>query len=281
MFLDTPRFPTDISYGASGGPGYSTTVVIVNSGVEARNSNWTLPIATYDVAHGIKTQAQLDVLIAFFRNMKGKANGFRFKDWSDFTVAAAEGGISVGTGMPTYQLVKNYITGSSSETRLIKKPVSATVARNGTPDGTVNLDTTSGIVTFVPDGSSAATGITAGATTSVVLTTNPGTLVAGKKLFLTGFTGADAALVNNLAHTINSVSGAGPYTFVLATNTAGKTLTLGSGYGKKYPQASDTISWVGEFDTPCRFDTDTMHVSIENYNIYSWGQIPITEIRLP
>jgi uncharacterized phiE125 gp8 family phage protein len=79
--------------------------------------------------------------------------------------------------------------------------------------------------------SSAASSITAGATTTVVLAANPGSLVAGDTIRLSGFAGADAALVNGLDHTINSVSGSGPYTFVLATNTAAKTITLGSGVG--------------------------------------------------
>jgi uncharacterized protein (TIGR02217 family) len=35
------QFPPDISYGASGGPGYRTTVITTVSGHERRNSNWT------------------------------------------------------------------------------------------------------------------------------------------------------------------------------------------------------------------------------------------------
>lgn len=77
----------------------------------------------------------------------------------------------------------------------------------------------------------AASAVTAGATTTVVLAANPGSLAAGGLLRLDGFSGADAALLNGLDHTINSVSGTGPYTFVLATNTASKTLTLGQGAG--------------------------------------------------
>ncbi len=81
--------------------------------------------------------------------------------------------------------------------------------------------------------SAAATAITAGATTSVVLSGNPGVLVAGDVIRLGGFAGADAALVNGLDHTINSVTEAplGTFTFVLATNTNAKTITLGAGVG--------------------------------------------------
>lgn len=34
-----------------------------------------------------------------------------------------------------------------------------------------------------------------------------------------------------------------------------------------------------EFDFWVRFDTDEMLVSIDNYNVYSWGQIPLVEVR--
>lgn len=79
--------------------------------------------------------------------------------------------------------------------------------------------------------SGAVTSITAGATTTVVMATNPGNLAAGGVLRLSGFAGADSALVNGIDHTINSVTEApaGTFTFALATNTNAKTITLGSG----------------------------------------------------
>lgn len=42
----------------------------------------------------------------------------------------------------------------------------------------------------------------------------------------------------------------------------------------------DTYTWGGEFDVPCRFDTDVMNASIEDVEAYSWGSIPIKEILL-
>lgn len=289
-FIETPRFPEAISRGASGGPGYQTDVVVVANGNEKRNINWPLGRARYDVSHGVRTQAQMDVLVAFFRSMKGRGHGFRFKDWSDFQCTAAQGvlGTGNGTGGPTYQLGKVYAAGALNEIRSIQKPVAGQVAvqRNGSPvtigsaAGNIGIDTTTGIVTFVADAQSAATSITVGATTTVVLSTNPGPIVAGQRLWLSGFGGAGAALVNNLAHTVNSVSGSGPFTFVLATNTAGATITLGSGLGRDFPQVADALTWSGQFDVPVRFDTDQMAVSIESFQLYAWGQIPLVEIRV-
>lgn len=34
-----------------------------------------------------------------------------------------------------------------------------------------------------------------------------------------------------------------------------------------------------EFDFYVRFNTDSMPVSIDNYNVYSWNQIPLVEVR--
>ena len=34
-----------------------------------------------------------------------------------------------------------------------------------------------------------------------------------------------------------------------------------------------------EFDVPVRFDSDQMDLTIETYQLGSWGQIPVLEIR--
>lgn len=283
------RFPVDISYGARGGPGFKTDIVVVASGAEKRNVTWPRARGRWDVSHGVKSPAQKDALQAFFYVMRGQADAFRFKDWSDFTVVSSQGALGTGNGNggPTYQLAKVYSFGGFSYSREIYKPISATVAvqRNGAAvtiggaAGNIAIDSTTGIVTFVADAQSAATGITVGATTTVVLATNPGTLIAGQRLFLSGFTGAGAALVNNLAHTINSVSGAGPFTFVLATVTTGATIALGSGLGRRFPQVADALTWSGEFDVPARFNDDNMNVGIDDFNVFSWDRVSIIETR--
>jgi len=145
-------FPTDIAYGSSGGPEYSTDIVITHGGYEQRNINWAQARAKYNVAHGIKTQAQLDILIAFFRARKGRANGFRFKDWSDYKAT----GQTIGTGNGTnkvFQLIKTYESGSVYETRIINKPVSGSVLvyKNSVlqSESAYSLDTSNGVITFI------------------------------------------------------------------------------------------------------------------------------------
>jgi uncharacterized protein (TIGR02217 family) len=148
-FIET-RFPTDIAFGSSGGPEYSTDVVIVQSGFEQRNANWSQARARYNVAHGVKTQTQLDALIAFFRARKGRADGFRFKDWADYKAT----GQNIGTGNGTatvFQLKKTYVSGSVTETRIVTKPVSGTINiyKNAVLQVSgYTADTTNGQITF-------------------------------------------------------------------------------------------------------------------------------------
>jgi uncharacterized protein (TIGR02217 family) len=120
------QFPADISYGSSGGPEYSTDIVMTYGGHEQRNINWSQARARFNVAHGVKTKAQLDALIAFFRARKGRAIGFRFKDWTDYKAS----GQMLGTGngaLTQFQLVKTYASGATEELRIITKPVNGTV----------------------------------------------------------------------------------------------------------------------------------------------------------
>lgn len=288
-FIETPACPNDHGYGGSGGPGYSTDIVATASGYEHRNSNWSSARRRWDIGY-TRNQTQLNTLMDFFHAVRGKAHGFRFRDPADYAVTTTDGSIgsAVGDGTPgPHQLRKRYTSGATTTDRDIRKPATAAIYRAGvlkTLTTHYTLDTATGLVTWVHDATSNASSITVGATTSVTLAANPGTLIAGQKLWLQGFTGADAALVNNLAHTINSVSGAGPFVFVLATNTAAKTITTGAGLGRKYPQASEALTWAGEFDCAARFDTDELRAQMlesgPGQRLYSVPSVPIVEIRV-
>jgi uncharacterized protein (TIGR02217 family) len=73
------RFPDNIAYGATGGREFATTVVATGAGHEKRNVNWPEARGRWDVASGLKKQAQIDELIAFFRGAQGRptASGSR------------------------------------------------------------------------------------------------------------------------------------------------------------------------------------------------------------
>ena len=141
------QFPSDISYGATGGPMFLTDVVATVSGHEQRNSKWSQARARYNVASGVKTETQWQALIAFFRARRGKAVGFRFKDWGDFKAVNQP---LLSLGGTQYQLVKQYVSGAVVSERIITKPVAGTVKlyRNSILQASGwSIDTTTGIIT--------------------------------------------------------------------------------------------------------------------------------------
>jgi uncharacterized protein (TIGR02217 family) len=46
------------------------------------------------------------------------------------------------------------------------------------------------------------------------------------------------------------------------------------------PAAGVIVTADYEFDVPARFDTDQMDLTIETYQLGSWGQVPVVEIRV-
>jgi len=159
MFIETPRFPEDISYGARGGPTYSTSIVKRLSGREIRNINWAYPLHKYNAAMAVRAISDLDTIIDFFHVTSGAADAFRYKDWADYKTVSAlstptstDQLIGVGDGVEVdFQLTKTYQVGSSTKVRNITKPVTGTVliSLNDVTQGagwTVN--TVTGIVTF-------------------------------------------------------------------------------------------------------------------------------------
>ncbi|MFO0360678.1 MAG: DUF2460 domain-containing protein [Flavobacteriales bacterium] len=141
------QFPSDISYGATGGPMFLTDVVATVSGHEQRNSKWSQARARYNVASGVKTETQWQALIAFFRARRGKAVGFRFKDWGDFKAVNQP---LLSLGGTQYQLVKQYVSGAVVSERIITKPVAGTVKlyRNSMLQASGwSIDTATGIIT--------------------------------------------------------------------------------------------------------------------------------------
>jgi uncharacterized protein (TIGR02217 family) len=151
------------------------------------------------VGSGLENQQQLDELIAFFRARKGKAYGFRFKDWTDYKAA----GQLIGTGdgaIRIFQLVKRYPSGSVIEVRTITKPVA-------------------GMVRIYKDAVEQLSGWSVDVTTGII-------------------------------------------TFTTA------------------PAVGLTITADFELDVPVRFDTDHMAVTIENFHLHRWQQIPILELRI-
>jgi len=153
------RFPTAIAFGSTGGPERKTEIVVLGSGYEERNAVWANSRRRYDVGSGVKTLDDLAEVTAFFEARLGRLYGFRFKDFADFqscapgeTIAPTDQPLGTGDGTTSaFQLVKTYISGPSSWTRSIVKPVTGSlrVAIDGVEATSgFTLDSTTGIVSF-------------------------------------------------------------------------------------------------------------------------------------
>lgn len=176
-FLESPEFPRGISFNSAGGPTYSTTITSLLSGYEQRNRNWLYPKHEYDVMYGIKDASTLSQLIEFFHVVGGAAVGFRYYDWMDCksslpgswqdSVAFTDQVIGTGDGTTRkFQLIKTYQEGSSTQVRIIKKPITNTVlvgVAGSKVTSNWSVDTTEGYITFA-EGHAPTTGqaITAG-----------------------------------------------------------------------------------------------------------------------
>lgn len=117
-------FPERISLNAIGGPGFMTNVAVMASGAESRNQEWEFERFEAEVSQAAKLSTEYIPLQAFFRIMGGRANSFRYKDWTDYTCVAGQGFfISAVHDSPAgHQMVKRYTFGSHTVDRIITKP---------------------------------------------------------------------------------------------------------------------------------------------------------------
>lgn len=152
--VDAVVFPKDISFGSSGGPEFKTDIVILGDDREQRNQAWEFPRERWNVAYGVRTNTQLDVLRAFFHARIGMARGFLFENPRDFMFYECV--IGVGDGAKkVFQLSKDYAdtTGSIVYRRKVSRPKSGAlrISLDGTPQiGGWTCDYTTGVVTFAP-----------------------------------------------------------------------------------------------------------------------------------
>lgn len=154
-FLDM-AFPPFVARGATGGPGFSTTVVSLASSAEQRNSLWANSRGRWDISTGIRTRDQMQAVIAHFYIVRGRAFSFRFKDWNDFQVVDAA---MVEVSPTIWQLVKRYSVSGFEHIRTITKPVQGTISIKiaGSPVTPQDIDYLTGKVTFASAPGSAPT----------------------------------------------------------------------------------------------------------------------------
>lgn len=166
-------FPLDIALGARGGPERLTDIVGLSSGYEERNSRWAHSRRRYNAGYGVKSRDDLQAVIVFFEERRGRFHSFLWRDGLDFSSNAGSGtptplDQTIGTGdgaTTTFQLVKRYGGNFDPYDRPLTKPVAASVriALDGVEisAASFSVDELTGIVTLNVAPAAAVT-ITAG-----------------------------------------------------------------------------------------------------------------------
>ena len=283
MFIEE-QFPTDVGFGAVGGPSFLTRMSIALSGHEQRNPKWGIARMRYNVSKDVNTESEIEQLVAFFRVMQGRAHGFRFKDWMDYKTTETTGWFNaagVGNyGLRTAQLYKHYQVGSLEALREITKPVSnITITYSGAALTTAVTSYHNGIVTFSAFAFDTVASVGVGSLTTLVLSAAlSNDLTVGQRLYVNSVFGTLGDYLNNSAHVIASHTGAA---YTLITNTSTPALVYsGGGYGAHFPQETSTLRWAGDFDVPVRFDSDQMNVKLDAGYYRLWDEINVVEIKV-
>lgn len=125
-----------ISQGATGGPGFFTTIIESFGGYDKTFANWATARCKWDVGHVIYSTDKLAYVLAFFRARQGRAYGFLFRDPTDYyagmtwsnnaLVPAATPEILpvAGDGATTaFQLTKTYADVAVTVVRPIYRPI--------------------------------------------------------------------------------------------------------------------------------------------------------------
>ena len=112
-------------------PAFQTAIVTTANGAEQRNSEWADARLSFDVGPGIRSEADLRTLVAFFRARRGAAVGFRLQDPLDCSSNGMTGTpgltdqlLGHGDGVRTvFALTKDY----GGQIRRITRPVPGSV----------------------------------------------------------------------------------------------------------------------------------------------------------
>jgi uncharacterized protein (TIGR02217 family) len=126
--FDDVRFPLALGREAEVAPELSTAIVTSAGGAEKRNADWAEPRTRYDVGPGVRSEADIAALLAFFRARMGPARAFRlidpFDNASGEEVGAGDQLLGIGDGIATnFPLVKHY----GAVVRRITRPVAGSV----------------------------------------------------------------------------------------------------------------------------------------------------------
>jgi uncharacterized protein (TIGR02217 family) len=268
--IDEIQMPSDIARGATGGVEFSTVVVISASGAEQRIPQRSQGLYRYDVQHQMRTAAQAAAIEAFFQAREGKARGFRFKDWADYSATNEP---LAPTGTPTVQLIKTY-TSLISRVRAITKPVAGTVTlrKNAVNLVGISVATTTGLVTLPAVNTKTITAITKASSAVVTVGAAHG-FSTNDLVYFSGVGG-----MTEINGQVGTVTATAATTITVNINSTNYTTYTTGGTAASYVTATDVVDFSGQFDVPVRFDVDRLVRTQQDISYFDYDAIPLIEL---
>ncbi len=261
------RLSVAVKYGASYGDAYSVEITKTKNGSEYRSLLHPFPVREFHFAFDAKASTLYQNIANTYHRAFGTYAGFRVKCLDDYTTNGQIGAptafdqplatVSLGA---TYQLQKVYGEGGTPLSigrpyRTIFKPVAATtlIGINGVSIRSADwsVDTTTGIVTFVADVTTAvAISAVSKANPCVITYASAPPFVSGQAVNLSGFAGMTQLNGQRSLVTVagNNVTLTGINSLTYGTWTSGGTLHT-------RPQTGEVVTGGCEFDIPARFDS--------------------------
>ncbi len=121
--FDDVMFPLALGREVEVTPAFSTAIVTGAGGGEQRSAAWAEARTSYDAGPGIRSEADIAVLLAFFRARMGPARAFRLRD--PFDAEGSDELLGVGDGSTRrFALAKAY----GDQRRRITRPIAGSVA---------------------------------------------------------------------------------------------------------------------------------------------------------
>jgi len=304
-------FPKDIGYNSVGATRFATDVVVVDSGADQRTSRWDQPLLEFDVTYGVRTIEQLQLLLIFFRTMRGRRDSFLYYDHLDHTSTATafidntedfpsnptDQYIGTGDGLTKkFQLIKTYSSPNNSvqSVRPITKPIDGTVvvAIDGAPVTNFTVDRLTGIVTFTPlitlsglSGMSLIHPVPSAPTTYLEIVSPTAVFnnfTAGQQIVMNGWATAHNNTNEAFMLTIVSVASDKKSMVLNSTLTTWSAESSRNGvnvYVNPAPLPNVIITAGFEFYVPVRFDTDRLPITLEEYGIGGAADVKLIEVR--
>ena len=78
------RLDSNYARGAVGGPTFVTEIERVKNKAELRSADFDHERGRWEIGYGDRKSAEIRGIVNYFRQRRGRFQGFRFRDWSDF-----------------------------------------------------------------------------------------------------------------------------------------------------------------------------------------------------